>query len=241
MARTEPRELSAHWRGHVFRFGTKTSPTYDPSAGFRLLLIVLLLEGVIGPRLSLFSLLGLPVPPSWLRVPLLLSSALLLVRFVAGLALSQIGLYRWREWSRIEKSYFVQTFVIANVVFGVLFVDRWRAILAEPSLWGHVGLLLATSFLWGFYQEVVYRGILQTELVRRMGSVGGILVGNFLFTFGPLHFYHFYNASSALPMFAGIFAIGLFFAVLFQRSGNLWMVAIFHGLGDSYISGMLSQ
>jgi membrane protease YdiL (CAAX protease family) len=152
MARTQPRDLSAHWRGHLFRFGTKSSSTYDGSAGFRLLLIVLLLEGVIGPR-----------------------------------------------------------------------------------------LLLATSFLWGFYQEVVYRGILQTELVRRMGSVGGILVGNFLFTFGPLHFYHFSSTSSALPMFAGIFAIGLFFAVLFQRSGNLWMVAIFHGLGDSYISGTLSQ
>ena len=105
----------------------------------------------------------------------------MLVRFVAGLALSQIGLYRWREWSRIEKSYFVQTFVIA--------------------------------------------------------SVGGILVGNFLFIFGPLHFYHFSQTSSALPMFAGIFAIGLFFAVLFQRSGNLWMVAIFHGIGNSYIDG----
>src|ERR1700682_2244861 len=30
------------------------------------------------------------------------------------------------------------------------------------------------------------------------------------------------------------------FAVLFQRSGDLWMVAIFHGLGDSYIGGTLS-
>ena len=39
-------------------------------------------------------------------------------------------------------------------------------------------------------------------------------------------------------MFAGIFAIGLFFAVLFLKSGNLWMVGIFHGLGDSYIVGL---
>jgi membrane protease YdiL (CAAX protease family) len=45
--------------------------------------------------------------------------------------------------------------------------------------------------LWGFYQEVMYRGILQTELVRRWGPLWGILVSNSLFTFGPLHFYRF--------------------------------------------------
>ena len=238
MHQVVPRKLSDHWRGHVFRFGAKNSPTYDPSAGLRLLLIVFLLEAVVGPRLWLFSLLGLLPPPPWLRIPLLLGAALMLVRFFAGLSLARIGLYRWPEWNRVEKSYFVQTFVIANVVFSILFIDRLRAILAGPSLWGHVGPVLATSFLWGFYQEVVYRGILQTELVRRMGTLHGIFVANALFTFGPLHFYHFYQSSSA-PMFAGIFAIGLFFGVLFLRSGNLWIVGIFHGLGESYILGTL--
>ena len=241
MPRTQSRDLSVHWRGHIFRFGTTSSPTYDPSAGLRLLLVAFLLEAIVGPRLSLFSFLGVPIPPSWVRVPILLGAALVLVRFVAGVTFSQIGLYRWDRWSQTEKSYFVQTFLIANVIFGVVFADRWRVILAEPSLWDHVGLLLATNFLWGFYQEVVYRGILQTELVRLMGALPGILVGNFLFTFGPLHFYHFSQTSSAVPMFAGIFAIGLFFAVLFQRSGNLWIVAILHGLGDSYISGTVPQ
>ena len=41
-------------------------------------------------------------------------------------------------------------------------------------------------------------------------------------------------------MFGGIFAIGLFFAVLFRRSNNLWMVGLFHGLGDWYIVGVKS-
>ena len=41
----------------------------------------------------------------------------------------------------------------------------------------------------------------------------------------------------ATPLFAAIFATGLFFAVLFQRSGNLWMVGIIHGIGNSYIDG----
>src|SRR6266566_1624074 len=42
---------------------------------------------------------------------------------------------------------------------------------------------------------------------------------------------------SGSPHIRGHFAIGLFFSVLFWRSGNLWMVAIFHGIGNSYIDG----
>jgi membrane protease YdiL (CAAX protease family) len=167
----------------------------------------------------------------------LLGLALLLVRFVAGLKLSEIGLYPWREWSATEKSYFVQVFLIANLVFSVLFADRLRVILAEPHLLRRVGTVFLPYLLWGFYQEVVYRGILQTELVRRWGPLRGILVSNSLYTFGPLHFYHFSHTHPALPMFVGIFAIGLFFGVLFAMSGNLWMVAIFHGVGNSYIEG----
>ena len=156
-AGVRPHGLNVHWRGHAFLFEKKRSPTYGATGGLRLLLIFFALEGVIGPRLSLFSWIHLPLPPVWLRVPILLALALC--------------------------------------------------------------------------------GILQTELVRRWGPLRGILVSNSLYTFGPLHFYHFSHTHSALPMFAGIFAIGLFFGVLFRSSGNLWMVAIFHGIGNSYIEG----
>lgn len=227
-----------HWRGHAFLFAKRPAPTYGRSAGLRLLLIFFLLEGVIGPRLSLFSWLHLPLPPLWLRVPLLLGLALLLVRFVAGVRLSQIGLHPWREWSRIERSYCLQVIVIANVIFCVIFAARLRAMLAGPSLPGRILMVFLPCFLWGFYQEVVYRGILQTELVRRWGPFWGILVSNSLFTFGPLHFYHFADRSRALPMFAGIFAIGLFFSLVVWRSGNLWLAGLFHGIGNAYIEGL---
>jgi len=223
---------SDHWKGHLLLFDATPTPTSDAPAGLRLLLIFVALEGVLGPRLSMLHWLGLPLPPSWLRIPILLGLTLLAVRFVAGLKLIQIGFRPWREWSGTEKSYFVQVFVVANVVFSLVFADRrpTPTMLAEPAV-------VLASFTWGFHQEVVYRGILQTELVRRWGSTWGILVSNALFTFGPLHFYHFARGVSALPMFAGIFVLGLFFAALFRRSGNLWMVAIFHGLGCAYILG----
>ena len=230
---------SDHWRGHVFLFEGAPAPTYSASAGLRLLLIVLLLEGVLGPRLWIASLLSIPIPPVWIRVPLLLGCALLAVRFVAGVWLSRIGFRPWRVWTRTETSYLVQVVLIANVVFCLLFADRLRALFAESSAWSSASVALLTSFLWGFHQELMYRGILQTELVRRWGSVPGILVANLLYTFGPLHFYHVSVGSRALPMFAGIFAIGLLFAVVFRRSGNLWIVAVMHGIGNLYIIGTL--
>ena len=65
----------------------------------------------------------------------------------------------------------------------------------------------------------------------------GILASNLLYTFGPLHAYHLAGPSPA-PMFAAIFAIGLFFGVLFARSGNLWLPGVFHGIGDAWITGL---
>jgi len=180
------------------------------------------------------------LPPTWLTIPGLLAIALLLVRFFARLELPQIGLHPWREWSTIEKSYFIQVFLMANIIFSILYAERLRVVFAEPSAWGNACVAAITYFLWGFYQEVIYRGILQTELVRRWGTVPGILISNTLYTFGPLHFYHFVGTSpsQAIPMFLSIFAIGLFFAVVFRRSGNLGMVGTFHGLGDWYITGL---
>jgi membrane protease YdiL (CAAX protease family) len=36
----------------------------------------------------------------------------------------------------------------------------------------------------------------------------------------------------------GIFSVGLFFALIFWRSGNLWIIGIMHGLGDWFIDGL---
>jgi len=183
----------------------------------------------------------LPVPLS-IFVAVLLGLALLAVRIIASLELSRIGLRPWRAWSAIEKSYFLQLLIIANVVFPVVFFDRLRALLASASLPEILGTVFLPYLLFGFYQEVVYRGMIQTDLVRRWGALAGILVANLLYSFGPLHAYYFYSRPSlAIPMFASIFAIGLFFGALFHRSGNLWIVAVIHGIGNAYMVGSLGR
>lgn len=218
-----------HLRGHALLFDSKARPSHAARAGLRLIAGFLILEAVIGPRFHLLDLLGIAQPASWIRVVVLLALAVVLVRFFAGLPLAAIGLVPWRDWSLAEKSYFVQVIVIANVVFALVVGSaRFNA-----SDWAAVA---AVNFLWGFYQELAYRGMLQTELARRFGATAGVLVANAAYTFGPLHFYHFAGASP-VAMFAAIFAIGLYFGALRQRSGNLWMPAVFHGIGAAWILG----
>jgi len=237
-ARRSSRGLSVHLRGHVLLFDRKPPPAFDALAGVYLLCTVVFLEVM---RLTLVSEIA---PLVYLRffIPLQLAVALLSVLFMPGVSLSQIGFRPWREWSRIEKSYFLQLLVIANVVFPLVFAARLRVVFFQPSVMATVWNVFVPYLFFGFYQEVVYRGMLQSELVRRWGAFLGVLVSNVLYTFGPLHWYYFLSQPSvAIPMFASIFAIGLFFGLLFRRSGNLWIVAIIHGIGNAYIVGSLGS
>ena len=169
MARSDasaPRSgVSVHWRGHFLLFEKRSEPRYDGSIGARLLLIAVVVEAF---RLVVVRWLHAALP-LLILVLLLLACALLLVRFAARLKLSQIGLYPWREWHPVEKSYFVQLLVIANIVFPLVFAGRLRLILAQPSVLSTVWNVFVPYLFYGFYQEVVYRGILQSELVRRWG------------------------------------------------------------------------
>lgn len=227
--------MFVHLQGHLLLFGKKFSPSWNASAGFRLLLIVVILEAVrIGAIKWLY-----PTVPLLVLVPLLLVCALLLVRYLAGLNLAQIGFHSWQKWTLPEKSYFIQLLVIANIVFPLILAPRLQAILNLPGPGRTILNVFVPYFFFGFYQEVVYRGMLQSELVRRCGALAGILVTNFAYTFGPLHWYYFSPLRAA--MFASIFAIGLLFGLIFQRSGNLWMVAIMHGIGNAYIVGCLGS
>lgn len=221
-------------------FEPKPLEPYTAASGWRLILIVAAIEGALGPRMELLDRLGLQAPPAWLRLPILLAVVLALVRWFAGVQPPQLGLRGWTSWSKTERSYFLQVLALANVIFASIFARPLAAVLGNRALWGRAVVVLVVSLLWGLYQELLYRGILQTELVRRWGPVAGVLAANVLYTFGPLHFYHFAHgtALARAAMFAGIFAIGVFFGVLFQRTGNLWMVGIFHGLGDWYIVGV---
>lgn len=208
------------------------------------MLLFVLLEFLLRPLLVIGARWLTLADRTWWTLAQMMILVLLgcwLVTGFAGVRLSQLGLHPWRTWSKTEKFYFLQVIPIAMIVFSFVFSGSLKGFWTRSDL-GQIGLFIfLPRMIWGFYQEFVYRGMLQTELVRRWGTLTGILASNLVFTFGPLHAYHFALAQgnpSHLWIFAATFGIGLFFAILFMRSGNLWMIGIMHGIGDWFIDGL---
>ena len=227
--------LRTHLRGHLLLFDTPESRDYPAKVGIRLLVAFAILEFVLDPRT--IEWLQLPaVSPGFfmlLRLVLVLS----VVPWVAGIRLSTLGFRRGRDWTTTEASYLVQVLLLAGLVFPLVLAPQWGLTLAEHGWGSVVAAGLVPYFAFGFYQEVAYRGILQTELVRRWGAVPGILVSNAVYAFGPVHAsYYALGASSATALFGSVLAIGMLFALVFHRSGNLWIVALMHGTGNAVIA-----
>lgn len=226
-------------RGYLLWFERREKPSYAASAGLGLLLIFIVLEFIVGPRASILSLLGIAPPPAWARIAALLLVAVLAVRFLTGAKLEEVGFVPSSRWRAAERLYLAQVLLIAGGVFLTLHITRPEP--AGPAAsWAPLAIGVGTAMLWGFYQEVVYRGILQTELSRRFGAIFGGLVANLAFTFGPLHFYHMANMQSpanTAVMMSAIFGIGLLFSFIYARTRNIWLVGIMHGVGDVFTNG----
>ena len=224
--------LSPHLRGHLLQFDRRSAPAYEAGVGWRLFVTAVVLEAV---RLVAVRWLS-PVVPLPLLLPALLALSLVLIPAGTGVTLTQLGLRPWREWSATETSYFVQVVIIANVVFLAVFAGRIATRMEHPGFALGVWNEFVPCLAFGFYQELVYRGLIQVEAERRWGPVVGVVLANLVFTFGPLHSNHFSSpASAAVPMFASIFAIGLLFGAVYQRSRNLWLVAVFHAIGNAWM------
>lgn len=223
---------SPHLRCHLLLYDAPARPDYGRVAGIRQLWIAALLV------LTDAQLHWLPVATPWVLPYLLFRLALVvsLTRFLTRIAGSDIGLRRLGQWTAVEKSFLVQMVILVNLGF------PWAlsAALNRPLPDVYAAVLSAgwpVYFIHGFTQELVYRGVLQTELTRRWGAFAGILGATALYTFGPLHAdYYAWDAAAALPMFAAVLAMGVLFALHFHRSGNLWIVGIMHGMGQAYIA-----
>lgn len=234
---TRRRRLGPLLRGWLAWYQPRPGPAYSAAAGWRLLAVVVVLELLIGPRTHILTWLGLQQPETWVRVASRMALALVAVRLLAGVRLRDIGLVPPTEFRLAESLYLAQALLIGGAVF-VLLRGRGLGLFgSDPAAWAAAGALVGTQMLWGFYQELVYRGMLQTELARRFGGVMGALLANLAFTFGPLHLYHLTRGGD--PMTAGVtlaavFAIGLVFALIFGRSRNLWLVGLLHGIGNIF-------
>lgn len=154
---------------------------------------------------------------------------------VGKIRLSQIGIEAWKKWNKTNKIVFSVVTPIIMIIFTSVFFSRVYIFLSHSELYGIGFVILLREFLYGFYQELLYRGLLQTALIKRWGFWIGTIISNLIFTFGPEHF-HFYKSTHMGFVF--MFCLGLLFSFIFYRSRNLVSVGIWHGIGNVFVDGL---
>ena len=219
---------------HTLRFEIPLAPTYGNAVGVRVL-VAFLVVGVgmffAVPFVSnALGVRGLPVTKLGFVVALL-AAFIVAQRAFVGVPMADVGLRRFVNWTRRERLYFSQVVPLAAVVFAIVFRSHLLALREQHELARFLLFSVLTGLFWGIVQELLYRGWLQTELTRRFGATVGLLAANVAFTFGPLHLDYLVEPTGVRwSGLIAVFGIGLFFGLVYRRSGNVWIPAVLHGL-----------
>ena len=225
-------------RAHALMFDSPLAPVYDDKTGNRILVAFL---GVgFGLFIALFIALrflsgaagarGMPAV-NLAFVGFLMTAFVVTQGAYVRAPMAAVGLCRFSAWSRRERLYFFQVIPAATIAFASVFAGHLRTLLALHGPAGFLLFSVMTGLIWGMVQEFIYRGWLQTELTRRFGAIAGLLIANVLFTFGPLHLNYLISLNGVQwSGLAAVFGIGLFFGIIYWRSGNLWIPALMHGV-----------
>jgi membrane protease YdiL (CAAX protease family) len=191
----------------------------------------------------------------------------LLISALAALALawSRLRLSAWWPWRRSAGAQVllglfiallsVQTILAVDVGMGGL---QWAVLDAHARTHVFISAFLA-ALLVPFAEETIFRGFLQTEFTRRLGSRWGWLLVALVYALAhflkipdevdhaPVHLWSSASALGAafLPLVHGDFlsgrganllVIGLILGGLFRRTGTLWLN---DGLHAGWIAGLL--
>ena len=193
--------------------------------------------------------------PAVLVLPLL--AAMLVVPIEQPLAMGGVAAaYLWAtgkdsSYLRLRKPSLWHLLVIAVAPFVVLFSIGLVNLVsfslgvqaASHSLLGFEGIqptfyLVLIPFMIlivGPFEELLYRGVIQTRLTHSFSRPTAIVVASFIFV--PIHLTA-YSAGGAsmvqvLAAFAALFAGSLIYGALYEWTENLTVVALAHGLTNS--------
>jgi membrane protease YdiL (CAAX protease family) len=216
---------------------------------------------VLGPLL--YFALGFiwPIPFHRAMDRAILISALLALAFLARrLSLEKLWPLNRDAWMQLLLGYFIAAVSIqAMLGFNLALGGFTRAHLSGGQALGRVLLALVPAILAPFFEETIFRGFIQVELVRHVGRACGLFLAAAIFMLAhfikapveldaqPVHLWSGVTALGAafLPVVNGdflsgqginLFLIGLILGGFFFRSGTLWLNA---GLHSGWIFGVL--
>lgn len=231
----EDRSVRLLWAVIILYFNNKVKPLYHPGQGRNMLVIALVFE-LIRIGITVFKdILGYEDLLSNGMIAVVFLGMVFLVTKFFQIKLKDIGLKRLSNWNKYEIVYLLLIAPLGFFIFYYFTKDRFVTSLNENG-WELLFVTFIFYMCWGFYQEWIYRGFLQTELTRRYGGTTAILLSNVIFTLGPLHFSLIYQGRYMIV--AATFLIGLLFGIIYHRSYNLWIIAILHGIGDWFLIGL---
>ncbi|ATW90165.1 hypothetical protein halTADL_3464 [Halohasta litchfieldiae] len=206
---------------------------------------------VLGPRL------GLPLPESPLA---LISLELFIGQVLAMGGLSAFYLHktgRGLSYVSIRRPTLVESLLVIAAPFGIIFVTviiTQLSLLAgvEPSQHALSGLTgIEPSFylylvplmilIVGPFEELLYRGVVQSRLRESFGPVGAIVLASLIFAsiHLPAHGFGSAGIASTAASLTALFGGSLVFGGIYEWTENLTVVALIHGVYNGILLTLL--
>lgn len=219
-------------------------------AGWRLLVqFLLLLFAYVGlgflSYLVVFSLDGLP-PRADLLFGILISavavtgSIIIARRFLDRRTVISLGL-------QVDKQTLKDILfgvILSGMMIGLVFFLEWAAgwLQVESFAWTgeswleiiiSLGIMLIVFGLVGWYEELLFRGYWLQNLSDGLNLSLGVLLSSFFFSLA-----HATNSNVSWQTFLGLFLSGLFIALCYLRTRQLWLPIGIH-LGWNFFEGII--
>ncbi|MGI9059464.1 MAG: CPBP family intramembrane glutamic endopeptidase [Ktedonobacteraceae bacterium] len=138
-----------------------------------------------------------------------------------------IGCNQPAEWRNLKLLLLPALLVLAPLVGGFKAVDV-----------GTVVFLLVGYLLTGFYEEILFRGVL-LRMLRPKGMWAAVLISSLLF--GLIHSGNLFLRFSGNPVVVilqmiGAFTFGIGMAALRLRTNTIWPLMLLHAAGDLFLA-----
>lgn len=212
---------------------------------------------ILVPLLFVLPRLGVPLPDS----PLVLIGIELFVGQL--LAMGGLSVLYLRTTGRglgylgIRQLSVVESLIVAVAPFGIIFVTAMVTQLSllvgvEPSQHALSGLgeidprlylylVPLVIFIVGPFEELLYRGVIQSRLRESFGPVTAIMLASLIFAgiHLPAHGFGEAGLASTTASLAALFGGSLVFGGIYEWTENLTVVALIHGLYNAILLTLL--
>jgi uncharacterized protein len=126
----------------------------------------------------------------------------------------------------------IPAFIVSINNFPIVAFLDGRAILTEPIY--RIFLFFIESLSVGFFEEIIFRGMILVFLLDKLKEEkNGVMISIILSSliFGFIHVLNIFNGASVNSTMLQIgysFLVGMMWAVLFLKTGNLWLTMLLH-------------